>query len=235
METKRTRKGKPHNLHPTADILRRKQPKEKMSDIVLFGSNSQGKSTTLQHLIVLLLSGGRTCNLNVQSAFESAFLKKTSSYEDFMQIVFYKREEDGKHAVIYVSTKGDNWLLVEDNFEMFYQHFSRHKNFAHIFNGTKFIPLSELTKEEISDWIKERPSICISPANFMRGAVQAQRYYLDATYQDWRRERWILKEWVEDPGTPVPGYKAKIIRQNHDDIAKEIIRIIHDFMDNTII
>lgn len=235
METKRTRKTKPYELSPTSDILRNIDLKQQMSDIVLYGKNSQGKSTTLQHLIVLLLSGGKVCNPAIQKAFETAFWKHPNRYNDFMQIIFYRREVDGKNAIIYVSTRGDNWLLVEDNFEMFYQHFTRHKSFAHIFYGNKFIRLSELSKEEERLWTKERPSICISPANFLRGAIQAQRYYLDATYTDWKREQWILKEWTENPGESVHGYQAGFIKRNHDDIAKEIVKIIHDFMDNTIV
>ncbi len=237
MEEKKIRQRGPNNTPPSKDILRKASTElgyKDLSDIILYGRSSHGKTTTLQHLSVLLLSGGKLLNPNVVSSFETKFWNG-KTYNDFMLLIPYKRDDDNKQCMIYISTRGDNWLLVEDNFEFFYQYFSRKENLIHIFDGTQFKKWKELSAEQKIIWLNDIPTIFISPANFNNGAIQAQRYYLDVTYTDWKRERWIKKERKKEPGSSLPEYRAGVIKQNHDEIAKEIIKIIHDFMDNTIV
>lgn len=237
METNKVRQRGPNNTPPTSDILRKKSIKDKdkrMSDVVIYGKSSQGKTCTLQHLAVLLLSGGVILNPVVVDAFESTFWNG-KTYDDFRILIPYKRENDGKSVMIYLSTTGDNWLIVEDNFEFFYQHFIRKGKHIYIFDAASFIKWEDLTNDRKGLLLADRPSICISPANFNNGAIQAQRYYLDATHNDWKRERWILKERENNPGAPLQEYINKVIKKSHDNIAKEIVKIIHDFMDNTIV
>ena len=91
----------------------------KMHDIVLFGERNCGKSTTLHHLIVLLAGGGTLMPL-IQVAYETCFahssskeLKDAAVYVDF-------RIDENTSVPIYVSTAGDSWQIVEDNFRFFY-------------------------------------------------------------------------------------------------------------------
>ena len=103
----------------TTTRLREIPIKEQMTHIVLFGDTSQGKSTTLNHLIVLLTGGG-TLKKSIQDAFERAFPVTNGRYPDSRHIIHFKREKDEKEAIIYVSTRGDTWELVEQNFKFFY-------------------------------------------------------------------------------------------------------------------
>ena len=228
----------PNGTRPTSEILRKHsitEEENRMADIVLFGQSSQGKSSTLQHLALLLLSGGNTLDTNIVNAFESTFWdSKKKRYLDFMVIIPYQRE-DGKHAMIYLATDGDTWGIVENNMEFFYQYFARKKKRIYVFDGTKFTQWEELQKADQDLWLKERPLICVSPANFNNGAIQAQRYYLDVTYKDWKSEHWIRRdrEDSEDRKTaPLSEYRHKIILLTHDESARKLIKLIHSVMDN---
>ena len=214
----------------TSSKLREIAIEDKMSSFVMFGDSSCGKSSTLDHLIVLLNGGGQLCK-HIQSAYEKVFLNNTSKpcYKDSRQIIHYKRKVDGKEAVIYVSTMGDTWQLVEQNFKFFYR-ISGGRLSVHMFDGTAFVEQPPLNK-----WIPPCPLFCISPANFHHGAIQAERYFLDMTCLDWKRERWILKEKLKNPGDPVPGYTANIIKTSHEQIAGKIIEEIDRMMDETLI
>ncbi len=233
METNEGRHRKPNDTPPTSEILRRRpimDEKDRMADIVLFGKSSQGKSSTLQHLAVLLLSGGKTLNPNIVKEFEKAFWRN-NRYIDFMILIPYQREDDGKHAMIYLATDGDNWLIVENNMEFFYQYLSRKGKRIYVYDGTKFTLLLKLPEADKVSWLKERPTICVSPANFNNGAIQAQRYYLDATYNDWKCEHWIRREREDKLTGPLPEYSHKIICDTHDITARNLIGLIHSVMD----
>ncbi len=231
MKLKTVRQRGPNNTSPTSDILRKSRPEKMMSDIVLFGKSSQGKSSSLQHLVVLLLSGGNTPNPNIIGAFETRFWNG-KTYDDFMIIVKYHRYSDGKESVIYISTKGDTWEIVENNFEFFYRQSKRQGKTIHIFDGLSFVKWEDLSITEQNLWLQESPSICISPANFRNGSIQAQRYYLDATYNDWKCEHWIRREREEKPTDPLLEYSHKIICKTHDITARNLIGLIHSVMDN---
>ena len=217
-------------MSPTADILRKSRPSEKMSIVVLFGKSSQGKSSTLQHLSVLLLSGGNSPDSTIQKAFENKFWNGRT-YNDFMLILKYRREADGKEARIYLSTKGDTWEIVENNFEFFYRQSKRQGKTIHVFNGTEFIEWKDLDDEEKKQWLQDSPTICITPANFRRGSIQALRYYLDATYDDWKCEHWIRRERINTLKDPVDGYVNHVIYKTHEKIANNMMGLIHSCMD----
>ena len=206
----------------TTTRLRAIPIKEKMTCIVLFGDMSQGKSSTLNHLIVLLTGGG-TLNTSIQNAFERAFPVKNGRYPDSRHIIHFKRE-DGKEAIIYVSTRGDTWEIVEQNFKFFYGISDGHID-VYQFKGKDFVKC-EAKPEKL-------PLFCISPANFRKGAIQAERFFLDNTCLDWKRERWILKERIEPIGEPVKGYKAGLIKDSHAQIAGKIVDEIKRMMDET--
>lgn len=201
---------------------------DKMSCFVLYGDMSCGKSSTLNHLIVLLTGGG-TLKQPIQAAFERAFPVNNNRYPDSRHIIHYKRKLDGKEAHIYVSTLGDTWEIVEQNFKFFYRISDGH-NVIYQFNGKDFVKCKAL-----NTWEPPCPQFCISPANFHKGAIQAERYFLGNTCLDWKRERWILKERKNPIGIPVPGYKAGIIKDSHARIAERIVEEINRMMDETLI
>ena len=209
----------------TTTRLREIPIKENMTCIVLFGKTSQGKSTTLNHLIVLLTGGGKL-KIPIQNAFERAFPVTDGRYPDSRHIIRFQREEDGKEAIIYVSTKGDTWDIVEQNFKFFYGISDGHIE-VYQFKGKDFVKCKAL-----NSWDPPCPLFCISPANFHKGAIQAERYFLDYTCLNWKRERWILKERVNPIGEPVKGYKAGLIKRSHARIAEEIVDEIKRMMDN---
>lgn len=195
-----------------------------MSAIVLFGGNSCGKSSTLQHLAVLLCGGG-ILNTKIQKAFEEAFYDKGHDcYRDFDLVVNYYAE-NGKKVVVYISTDGDSWPIVEDNFRFFYQCIrNRHKVYK--FDGKRFV---QIDKDELVEL--ERPAICVTPANFTHfGGIQAAHYYLDLSCEDWSHNCWIRKYPCDNPGLPVPGYvkpKHKRIMGKDDKIARELLKLIN--------
>ena len=207
----------------TTTRLRAIPIKEKMTCIVLFGDKSQGKSTTLNHLIVLLTGGGKL-KKPIQDAFERAFPVTNGRYPDSRHIIHFKREKDGKEAIIYVSTKGDTWDIVEQNFKFFYRISDGHIDVFQ-FNGKDYVKCKARPTE------LPCPLFCISPASFQKGAIQAERYFLDNTCLDWKRERWILKERMDPIGTPVKGYKAGLIKESHAKIAEKIVDEIKRMMD----
>jgi len=212
----------------TTTRLREIPIKEQMTHIVLFGDTSQGKSTTLNHLIVLLTGGG-TLKKSIQDAFERAFPVTNGRYPDSRHIIHFKREKDEKEAIIYVSTRGDTWEIVEQNFKFFYGISDGHID-VYQFNGKDFVKCKAL-----NSWNPPCPLFCISPANFHKGAIQAERYFLDNTCLDWKRERWILKERIDPIGETIDNYIAGLIKGSHARIAEEIVDEIKRMMDNTYI
>ena len=212
----------------TTTCLRDVPIEEKMSCFVLYGDMSCGKSSTLNHLVVLLTGGG-ILKKSIQEAFERAFPVKDGRYPDSRHIIHYKRDTDGKDAYIYISTMGDTWVIVEQNFKFFYRFSDGHID-VHQFDGSNFVKCKAL-----NSWRPPCPQFCISPANFHKGAIQAERYFLDNTCLDWKLERWILKDKVNPIGMPVEGYRAGIIKKNHAELAKKIVKEINRIIDGTTI
>jgi len=210
----------------TTTRLREISIEKKMTCVVLFGDTSQGKSSTLNHLIVLLTGGGKL-KKSIQGAFERAFPVTNGRYPDSRHIIHFKREEDGKESTIYVSTRGDTWDIVEQNFKFFYRVSDGYVD-VYQFNGKDFVKCNAL-----NTWNPPCPLFCISPANFRKGAIQAERYFLDNTCLDWKRERWILKERMNPIGKPVNGYNAGVIKDSHAQIAEKIVDEIKRMMDET--
>lgn len=212
----------------TSTCLREVPIKDKMSCFVLFGNTSCGKSSTLNHLVVLLTGGG-TLKKSIQNAFEKAFPVNSGRYPDSRHIIHYKRDYDGREAIIYVSTRGDTWDIVEQNFKFFYRISDGHID-VHHFDGKDYVKCRPL-----NTYTPPCPLFCISPANFQKGAIQAERHFLDNTCLDWKRERWILKEKKDLIGIPVKGYSAGIIKESHAQIAEKIVEEINRMMDETLI
>ena len=198
--------------------------------IVLFGGSSCGKSNTLLHLIVLLCGGGHR-NPAIQKAFEDEFYdNKKDRYRDCDVVIHYQPKER-KNIPIYVSTEGDTWKNVEDNFRFFY-HCIRSRHHVYAFDGSKFVLL-----EQDGLLSLERPLYCVTAANFTEfGGMQAARYYLDLSCEDWWREHWIRKYYCKDPGAPVPGYtrpKHKRIREADDKLACGMLSLIDQMISKT--
>ncbi len=204
--------------------------KDKMSCIVLYGEKNCGKTSTLSHLIVLLTGGG-AFNANIARAFERKFPANNGFYPDSHHIIHYKRNGDGKEACIYVSTNGDTWTVVENNFKFFYG-ICKGNIEVHQFNGTEFVKCEPLNR-----WNPPCPLFCISPANFHDGAIQAEHYYLSNTCFDWKRQLWILKEKKDKEyiGEALPKYEAGIIKRSHAEVAEKIVEVIDRMIDETII
>lgn len=197
------------------------------SAIVLFGGNSCGKSTTLLHLIVLLCGGG-ALNKSVQAAFEHAFYyPKHDNYKD-VDVVVYYRSQKGEKVPIYISTDGDTWPIVEDNFRFFY-HCIRTRHKVYEFKNNKFIQ-----HDHISLKFLKRPVICITAANFTQfGGTQAAHYYLDLTCEDWKSKYWIRKYPCSNPGQPIPDYtypRIKRIKDEDDKQAKRLLSLINNII-----
>ena len=213
------------NIERVPKLILRNQLFGSTSAIVLFGESCCGKSSTLQHLIVLLCGGG-TLNTSIQAAFEEAFYySKHDCYKD-VDVVVYYRSPEGKEIPIYISTDGDTWPIVEDNFRFFY-HCIRTRHKVYEFKNGKFIPHDYNSLKNL-----RRPVICITAANFTQfGGTQAAHYYLDLTCEDWKSEHWIRKYPCPKPGQPIPGYtkpKIKRIRNEDDKQAKRLLSLIND-------
>lgn len=200
------------------------------SAIVLFGGSSCGKSSTLQHLIVLLCGGG-TLKKSVQAAFERAFYySKHDCYKDVDVVVYYHTEKG--EIPIYISTDGDTWPIVEDNFRFFY-HCIRTRHKVYEYKGGQFIQHDYDSLKSL-----KRPEICITAANFIQfGGTQAAHYYLDLTCEDWKYNIWIRKYPCSNPGQPIPGYvkpRKKRIKEEDDKQAKRLLCIIDKMIKNNI-
>ena len=186
--------------------------------IILFGEGGCGKSSTLQHLIVLLCGGGKRI-ASIQAEFEDVFYDKSHNiYRDAEVIVQYKMNER-QSLTIYISTRGDSWPIVEDNYRFFYQCVrSTHK--VYTFDGKTFVKLDSKELKTMP-----APQFCISPASYMKsGGLQAHHYCLDLTIEDWRLVRWIRKYHCSNPGAPVPDYTmCNKIRMHDEKLEFEII------------
>ena len=218
-----------NNERVTKQILAN-PPQKPTSAIVLYGAGACGKSLTLQHLIVLLCGGGRLMPA-IQAAFENRFYDaKHNRYRDADVVVHYPTKGN-KTIPIYISTDGDSWPIVEDNFRFFY-HCVRSKHKAYEYDGKDFIEIDD-------DGLKKlkRPEFCITAANYTHfGGIQAAHYYLNLTCDDWMRELWIRKYKEPNQGSPVAGYKnCDKIREIHDKIAKKIIEKIDQMINETLI
>jgi len=209
-----------------------KKPAEKpMSAIVLYGENSCGKTSVLHHLIVLLCGNGNLDSA-IQTAFEEAFYySQHDNYRDCDVIIPYKDKENNI-VYIYVSTDGDSWPIVEDNFRFFYN-CMRSKQKAYEFDGKEFVQC-DTTKKKLP-----RPQYCITPANFTQfGAIQAAHYYLELTCEDWQRSYWFRKRPCKKRGNPVAGYnkpKNKRIFQEDEKVALRMVALIDQMLKETII
>lgn len=204
------------------EILAR--PAEKpMSAIVLYGDNSCGKTSTLHHLIVLLCGHGNLVPA-IQTAFENAFYDKNHDRYRDCDVVIPYRDKENNFVPIYVSTDGDSWSIVEDNFRFFY-HCIRPKHKVYVFDGKQF---KQCDKNELEKL--QRPRFCITPANFVQfGAIQAAHYYLELTCEDWQRNYWFRKHHCASPGSPITGYnkpKIKRIFQEDEKIASRMLALI---------
>ena len=197
-----------------------------MSAIIVYGGSNCGKTSTLQHLIVLLCGGGKKV-LAIQKAFENVFYySKKDCYSDADVIIPYQT----KNGIIpiYVSTDGDSWSIVEDNFRFFY-HCVRSKHKVYVFKNNTFIQCNNSDLERIA-----RPLICITPANIVKsGGLQAAHYYLDLTCEDWRRNYWFRKDQNEERGKPVKGYNRPRNKRIYDvdaKVAKRIVKLIDQML-----
>ena len=72
----------------TTTCLRDVPIEDKMSCFVLYGDMSCGKSSTLNHLVVLLTGGG-ILKSSIQEAFERAFPVTNGKYPDSRHIIHY--------------------------------------------------------------------------------------------------------------------------------------------------
>lgn len=208
-------------------------PEEKpMSGIVLYGENSCGKTSVLHHLIVLLCGNGKLVPA-IQAAFEEAFyFPPKDCYRDCDVIIPY-RDKENNIVYICVSTDGDSWQIVEDNFRFFY-HCMRSKQKAYVYDGKQFI---QCDKSKINNY--PRPQLCITPANFTQfGAIQAAHYYLELTCEDWQRSYWFRKRTCKQRGNPVAGYNKpmkKRIFQEDEKVALRMVTLIDQMLKETII
>lgn len=198
-------------------------PQQQMSAIILFGGCSCGKSSTLQHLIVLLCGGGKIVQA-IQTAFEDTFYDpKHDCYHDCDVVVHYTTKK-GYEVTIYVSTDGDSWPVVEDNFRFFY-HCIRRRHKVYKFDGKRFVQVSYNELKEI-----DSPSCCVTAASFTKfGGIQAAHYYFDLTCEDWQHNCWIRKYQSKNLGSPVPGYnkpKHQRIWGKDDELAGKIVILI---------
>lgn len=202
-------------------------PSTSTSTIVLFGGNSCGKSSTLLHLIVLLCGGG-TLNKSIQATFENAFYYPPHDRYKDADVVVYYTSEKGEQIPIYISTDGDSWPIVEDNFRFFY-HCVRTRHKVYEFDGCQFIPHNHDSLK-----ILQRPVICITAANLTQfGGTQAAHYYLDLTCEDWKCSNWIRKYPCSNLGQPIPGYtkpKIKRIMDEDDRQARKILDMINNII-----
>lgn len=201
-------------------LLLGNRPPAPMSDIVLFGGANCGKSTVLHHLIVLLAGGG-TRQPHLQRLYENTFKEKSKKHlKDVDIFLNFKIAEE--NIPVYISTDGDSWPIVEDNFRFFY-HCPRKRHIIYEFNGSAFVECNILEKPF--------PLFCISPTNFTQfGGIQAHRYYLDLTCADWKRERWIRKYPNEAHKKSIPGYIILRVSNQDDRIAKRIILMIKQML-----
>ena len=188
-----------------------------MSIIALLGEDDIGKTTTLSYLVVLLLGGGKL-NKDIKNAFDKRFKKANGLYKDSHHIIHYKNSE-GKEACIYVSTNGDTWTVVENNFEFFYG-LCDGRTKVHEFEYSKmdFVKRAPLKKDN-----PPCPDLCISPANLNNGAIHAEHYYLSKTRFDWKSQLWIRKKELKDDNSDAFAEDNEIMANL---IIKEIDRMI---------
>ena len=180
------------SLKREAYWLRESWSKEPMSIIALLGKKNCGKTTTLSRLIILLTGGG-VLDTVIESAFDKKFKKANGLYKDSHHIIHYKNSE-GKEACIYVSTNGDTWTVVENNFKFFYGLCDwTFKVYEFDYSKKEFVKRSPL-----KDTNPPRPDLCISPANYFDGAIHAEHYFLSNTILDWKRQLWIRKEKIKN-------------------------------------
>ncbi len=212
-------------LNRVPQIIGQKLRNDERLGIVLFGESNCGKSSTLMHLMVLLCGGG-ILYPTIQAEFEKTFfIKKHNKYRDAEIVVPYQMSNN-QCFYVYISTRGDSWPIIEDNYRFFYQCI-RPKHNVYIFNGKSF----ELCKKEDLEKIPA-PQFCINPASYEKyGAIQAQHYYQELTAEDWRLVRWIRKYKCSNPGDPVPGYiVCKQIKMHDEKTAKRIIEAMNQML-----
>ncbi len=213
----------PHSKEvvPAKEILNN-PPSHLMSDFVLVGKPNCGKTTTLLHLIALLCGNGALLPA-IQHELERTFVYSSTGKPKDAHVVLTYQPIDHSPITIYVSTNGDNWEIVTNNFLFFYQR-CKHLTIYH-FTGGKFIRISSSQLRKLP-----RPDVCISPASFNGGAIQAQHYYLGLTYKDWWQQMWVKK--VGDtkgslgmslPGYTIPTPTSTPFKLIHHEIAKKIL------------
>lgn len=199
-------------------IIGQNMKQDERLGIVLFGESNSGKSSTLMHLIVLLCGGGKLFP-TIQAEFEKTFFnKKQNMYRDAEVVVPYQMN-DNQCIYIYISTRGDTWPIIEDNYRFFYQCIRSLHN-VYKFDGTHFVLCKRNDLKKM-----HAPQFCINPVSLEKyGAMQAQHYYQELTAEDWRLVRWIRKNKCLGSENSVSGYdKCKQIKIHDGIIAEKII------------
>ena len=82
------------------------------TNIVLYGNDDSGKTTTLFELAMLLASGGSAFSPSLLQQINKQFLHR-GKYIDTHFILKYK----GK--TIYICTGGDSWVICKSNYDFF--------------------------------------------------------------------------------------------------------------------
>lgn len=190
--------------------------KDKMN-IVLYGNDDCGKTTTLFELAMLLVSGESSPSSSLVRQINNQFQNK-GKYIDTHFILKYRDK------TIYICTGGDSWVMCKSNYDFFNGIFnSQFVIFSIDENGIGKISLTE--KEVIK---KQTPDICISACRIndeKYGAMQSIHHYNESFLDCLTCQLWIHQPKEEE------NNEVQVKKRNIN-MAKKIVNIIDGSINN---
>lgn len=158
-------------------------------NIILYGNASQGKTTSLMKLAVLLAGNG-VIMPTIQKSIDTLF-KIGKGYKDARFIVEYRG------LLVYIATGGDSWMISRINNEFFE---GKSSGLVDVYK-TSGDKVEELTLDDKKALPNKQPDICICacrPSGDGYGAIKSIHSASERMLLDYSSQLWIHKEKAKD-------------------------------------
>ena len=187
---------------------KRKSMKNKLN-IILYGVTSQGKTTSLMKLAILLAGNG-IYDPKIEAEFNKRFSKSKGTYKDGRIIVNYKG------ILVYIATGGDSWQVCRLNYEFFDGKFNK-KPDVFVFDAeTKTV--ESLSEKDYKKYKSQVPEVSVGacrPNNDGWGPIKAIHSATEKTIFNYAMQVWVRKD------------RSKC----NDKQARELLCMIDNFID----
>ncbi len=183
---------------------------EQRHNIILFGAENTGKTSTLMALAALL--AGINSTHSAWDSTKNRLINKGKILVDARFVIKYKRK------LIFIATAGDNWGVCKVNYDFFMGKISGNADVYGI-DDKGVYKIGNKEKKEIMNM----PDISISacrPEGDRRGAIKSIHSYSEDVLDQFARQIWIrIESYKQNPDMNC-WEQAKKIKSIIDDLLK---------------